>query len=79
MEEQKKTLQELNLADDFLFARVMENEEVCKAVLEKILDLKISRLKLVESQMTKDVAYESKGVRLDIYVEDDEKSAVSVK
>lgn len=31
-----KTIQQLNLEDDFLFAKVMSDKEVCRKVLEKI-------------------------------------------
>ena len=36
-----KTLKELNLEDDFLFAKVMSDKNICKELLEKILDIKI--------------------------------------
>ena len=32
-----KTLKELNLEDDFLFAKVMSDKEICKELLENIL------------------------------------------
>ncbi len=31
-----KSVKELNLEDDFLFAKVMTDESICKIVLEKI-------------------------------------------
>ena len=31
------TLKELNLEDDFLFAKVMSDKEICKELLENIL------------------------------------------
>lgn len=74
-----KTLQDLNLADDFLFAKVMENEEVCKKVLEKILGFEIKKVRSVESQLTKDVAYDAKSIRLDIFLTDDMKNAYTVE
>ena len=33
----EKTIQQLNLSDDFLFAKVMADSEICRRVLEKIL------------------------------------------
>ena len=33
----EKTIQDLNLEDDFLFAKVMSDREICRKVLEKIL------------------------------------------
>ena len=32
MERHEKTLRELNLEDDFLFARVMSDKEICRKV-----------------------------------------------
>jgi hypothetical protein len=31
-----KTLKELNLEDDFLFAKVMSDKEICKELLENL-------------------------------------------
>ncbi|MEG2289328.1 MAG: hypothetical protein RR891_12320 [Clostridium sp.] len=64
-----KTLKELNLADDFLFAKVMSDKEVCKEFLEKLLGIKIKEVKMPENQKTIDLLLESKGIRLDIYVQ----------
>lgn len=47
-----KTLQELDLADDFLFFKVMADENICKGVLEKILGIKIKKIKMVVSEKT---------------------------
>lgn len=78
-ERRRKTLQELNLCDDFLFAKVMENKEICRRVLEKILELDIKKVEFIESQLTKDVSYDAKSVRLDIYLDDDEKNVYAVE
>ena len=34
-----KALKELNLEDDFLFAKVMSDKEICKELLENILEI----------------------------------------
>lgn len=39
-----KTIQELNLEDDFLFAKVMSDKEICRKVLEKILGISIKKV-----------------------------------
>ena len=79
MTKNRPTLQELNLSDDFLFAKVMENEEVCRRLLEKILDLKIKKVRFVEPQLTKDVVHDAKSVRLDIFLDDEENSVYTVE
>lgn len=37
MQNKEKTIKELNLEDDFLFAKVMSDKEICRKALEKIL------------------------------------------
>ncbi len=74
-----KTIQELNLEDDFLFAKVMTDKEVCKKVLEKILNIKIQRVEIPQNQKTIDLLLESKGIRLDIYVHDEHGTIYNVE
>ena len=74
-----KTLKELNLEDDFLFAKVMSDKNICKELLEKILDIKIEKVELVNEQKTIDLLLESKGIRLDVYVKDDNNTIYNVE
>ena len=39
-----KTLKELNLEDDFLFAKVMTDKKICKELLEKLLNIEIKKI-----------------------------------
>ena len=39
-----KSLQELSLEDDFLFAKVMSDKSICKEFLEKLLEIDIERI-----------------------------------
>ena len=77
--QRKRTLQELNLSDDFLFSKVFSDAEVCRQVLEKILKVKIKKIKFVESQKTIDLVMESKAIRLDIYVQDEKETIYNVE
>ena len=74
-----KTLKELNLEDDFLFAKVMSDREICKELLEKILEIEIEKVELVEEQKTIDLLLESKGIRLDVYVKDENNTIYNVE
>ena len=65
-----KPWETLSLADDFIFCRVLTNEEVCKALLEQMLEIKIDHLEYIQSQQTIDVALDAKGIRLDVYVKE---------
>lgn len=66
-----KDIRDLNLEDDFLFAKVMSDSEICREVLEKILNIKIEKIVILEEQKVIDMLIESKGIRLDVYVKDE--------
>lgn len=70
---------ELNLADDFLFAKVMSDTDICRKVLEKILNVPIKKVDVPTTQKTINVLYESKGIRLDVYVNDDKGTIYNVE
>ena len=74
-----RTIKDLNLEDDFLFAKVMTDQEVCKSVLEKILAIKIDRVVIPQDQKVIDLLLESKGIRLDIYVHDEQGTVYNVE
>ena len=71
----RKKFEELTIADDFMFAKVMLNEELCRRLLEMILSVKIQKITYLQEQKTIDNDYDAKSVRLDVYV-DDEKGTV---
>ena len=79
MRQREKTIQELDLEDDFLFAKVMSDPEVCRGVLEQILGIPIERVVSPEAQRTIDLLYEGKGIRLDVYVSDGEGTVYNVE
>ena len=74
-----KQLKDLNLEDDFLFAKVMSDKEICKEFLENLLDIKINKIEMPDNQKTIDLLLESKGIRLDIYVQDDSNTVYNVE
>ena len=65
-----KDFKELNLTDNFLFLKVMQDPELCKKLLEIILDVEIERLEYSEKEKTLDEKLEAKSIRLDVYVKD---------
>ena len=67
---ERKTLEELNLSDNFLFANAMANEGICKEFLEKLLHIEIAEIEIAKSEWTEDVYYDAKAVRFDIFVRD---------
>lgn len=74
-----KTWEELELKNDFLFAKVMRNPELCKEMLETLLELKIDRIEYPEEQKTIDITNDARSVRLDIYVQDDKNTVYNVE
>ena len=65
-----KPIEELTFTDDFMFGRVMQNPEICKGLLERLLEIKIDKIEYPVLQKTISPHYKSKGIRLDVYVED---------
>ena len=52
----------------------MQNQNTCKEVLEILLPFKVCTIEYVEYQKTIEVVYNLKGVRLDVYVKDSNKT-----
>jgi predicted transposase/invertase (TIGR01784 family) len=67
-----KAYEELTFSDDFVFCKVLSTDlELCKDILQMILDVKIREVRLSEAQKTVEITHDGRGVRLDVYVEDD--------
>jgi hypothetical protein len=49
----------------------MSDKEICKELLEKILEVEIEKVEMIQEQKTIDLLLESKGIRLDVYVKDE--------
>ena len=73
-----KPWEELSFRDDYMFKRVMRHKRFCKRMLEKILRIEIRDIRYLEDEKTIKTAYESKGIRLDVYVEDDRNTVYNV-
>ncbi len=59
---------EIGISDDFMFGKVMENPKLCRKLLETILGIEIRKIEYPERQKAIDIAKESRGIRLDVYV-----------
>ena len=68
-----KPIEELTLADNFMFCHIMKNDELCKELLEKLLHIKIDHIIYPELEKELSVFYESKSVRLDVYIKDSDR------
>lgn len=73
-----KSLQELTIKDNFLFAATMLEPENCRLVLERILEIPIGH---VDVNREKNLVYhpDYKGVRLDVYANDEHNTHFNVE
>lgn len=60
----------IGIKNDILFCMVFANPEDCKELLERILGMKISEIRVLQSQKDLKNNLFQKGVRLDIYAKD---------
>ena len=79
MYDEPKNIKDLNLEDDFLFAKVMSDNEICRRVLEQILNISIKKVVSPITQKTIDLLLDGKGIRLDVYVNDDKDTVYNVE
>lgn len=66
-----KPIDALTITDDFMFGVVMRDPKKCKPLLEMILGVTINKIEYLEPQKSIAERYESKSIRLDVYVADD--------
>ena len=74
-----KSFEELEFKDDFIFGVIMRNPQYCKPFLETILGIKISDIKYPKTQKTIDITANAKSVRLDVYVEDEQRIIYNIE
>ncbi|MCM1049582.1 MAG: Rpn family recombination-promoting nuclease/putative transposase [Clostridiales bacterium] len=79
MERKRKKYEELTIVDDFMFGKVMRNPKHCKKLLEIILDMKIREIVFIDEQQTVAPDYKAKGVRIDVYADDDADTVYAVE
>lgn len=63
--------EQVDISNHYMFRLVMENPELCQIALERILDIKITKLEILVAEKNVEYKYSSRGIRLDIYAEDD--------
>lgn len=66
----QKPFEDLTIADDFMFCKVMEYEPICKEFLEMLFNAKIEKITYLSSQNTVTANSGAKTVRLDVLVKD---------
>ena len=71
MPQQITNFDNLTITSDFLFKHIMQRKRICKHLLEEALQTKIADITYLESEQTLDVYPDSRGIRLDIKLTDD--------
>ncbi|MBQ8634131.1 MAG: Rpn family recombination-promoting nuclease/putative transposase [Lachnospiraceae bacterium] len=72
MEQLQKQYQELTFIDDFMFGKVLvNNPEICRRLLEVLLEIRIKKISFPERQKAIEILSDGKGIRLDVYVDDE--------
>lgn len=61
----------LPFSNNFIFTKVMQNEEICRHTLELLLNIKIKKLEYTNSEVYFKDSYDSHGIRFDVYTVDD--------
>jgi len=67
---QWKPWEELTIQDNFMFQKVMRNEQLCRIFLERVLGISIRVLEYPQTEKNIDTDYKSRSVRLDVYAEE---------
>ena len=62
----------LTLASNFIFCKLMMNKELCKKILSEILNEEVTRVEYTEYEKVIQARYDAKSIRLDVYLKSDE-------
>ena len=69
-----KKYEELKFTDDFMFCKILyTNPDLCRQLLELILGRKVRKINYLTTQNNIDIISDGKGIRLDVYLEGDNK------
>ena len=75
-----KKYEELTIADDFMFAKILQNNpDLCKELLELFLGKKIGEIVQLNKQLPIEITADGRGVRFDVYMEDDENTIYEIE
>lgn len=80
MNEKQINWKSIGLSNDFFFGKVMQNPNLCKKLLERILpDLNIDHIEYPELQKAIRPDADAKGIRLDLYVKDSQNTVYNIE
>ena len=76
---QIKPFEELTISDDYLFKRIMIEKDICMRFLESLLQVKIKDIKYIGVEQGFKETYLGKGIRLDVYIEDENNTIYNIE
>ena len=76
---QIKPFEKLTIQDDYLFKRIMFEKDICIRFLEALLQVKIRDIKYIGVEKGLKETYLGRGIRLDVYVEDDNNTIYNIE
>ncbi len=68
-----KPWKDLTFSDNFIFCKVMQNEDLCKRFIEILLGIQVNKIEYLNTENQIENYYDSRGVRLDVYVKDSDR------
>ena len=76
----RKTYEELDFIDDFMFCKILQNNlDLCKELTELIIGKEIGEIITSESQKSIEITADGRGVRFDVYFEDDASTVYDIE
>ena len=70
----------LTIQSDFVFGKIMQDEGLSLRLLQRIFpDMDIERVEVIETQKAEQAAYDSRGIRLDVYIKSSDGTAFTVE
>ena len=74
-----KRFEDLTIQDNFMFEALMQDTEICRVMLERILDIEIDRVEFAETEKSVNPFYSGRGIRLDVYARSPEIGVFNVE
>ena len=62
--------EDISFTNNFAFCKVMQNEEICREVIETLLHIKVGKLKYKSFEKDFKLEPDKRGIRLDVYIAD---------
>ena len=69
----RKNIDELTFTDDGVFQAVLRNPDICAELVERLLHIRVKKVEYPELEKQIAPFYTTKGVRLDVYLKDEDK------